>query len=53
MQGLVDVGVQSGVGGAEAEWLAVLWKQRDRRREEFTVQHERVEMLYSSANPYA
>ncbi|MEH1016846.1 aminoglycoside phosphotransferase family protein [Micromonospora sp. CPCC 206060] len=34
-------------------WLAVLWKQRDRRREEFNVQHERVEMLYSSANPYA
>ncbi|MEU3455275.1 aminoglycoside phosphotransferase family protein [Micromonospora sp. NPDC006766] len=34
-------------------WLAVLWKQRDRRREEFTVQHERVDMLYSSANPYA
>ncbi|MCT2279773.1 phosphotransferase family protein [Micromonospora chalcea] len=34
-------------------WLAVLWKQRDRRREEFTVQHERVELLYSSANPYA
>ncbi|WP_416903496.1 phosphotransferase family protein [Micromonospora echinospora] len=34
-------------------WLAVLWKQRDHRREEFTVQHERVEMLYSSANPYA
>ncbi|RGC65496.1 Phosphotransferase enzyme family protein [Micromonospora sp. MW-13] len=34
-------------------WLAVLWKQRDRRREEFTIQHERVGMLYSSANPYA
>ncbi|WP_229399914.1 phosphotransferase family protein [Micromonospora okii] len=34
-------------------WLAVLWKQRDRRREEFTVQHERVEMLYNSTNPYA
>ncbi|WP_343443710.1 phosphotransferase family protein [Micromonospora schwarzwaldensis] len=34
-------------------WLAVLWKQRDRRREEFTAQHERVEMLHSSDNPYA
>ncbi|PMR61332.1 hypothetical protein C1A38_09345 [Verrucosispora sp. ts21] len=34
-------------------WLAILWKQRDRRRAEFTAQHERVEMLYSSANPYA
>ncbi|GIJ30646.1 hypothetical protein Vqi01_58080 [Micromonospora qiuiae] len=34
-------------------WLAVLWKQRDRRRDEFTVQHERVEMLFSSTNPYA
>ncbi|MEU7802529.1 aminoglycoside phosphotransferase family protein [Micromonospora arborensis] len=34
-------------------WLAVLWKQRDRRQEEFAVQHRRVEMLYSGANPYA
>ncbi|WP_245712585.1 phosphotransferase family protein [Micromonospora nigra] len=34
-------------------WLAVLWKQRDRRREEFTIQRERVELLFSSANPYA
>ncbi|MDG4805981.1 aminoglycoside phosphotransferase family protein [Micromonospora sp. WMMD1120] len=33
-------------------WLAVLWTQRDRRREEFTVQHQRVEMLYSTGNPY-
>ncbi|MFI7027035.1 phosphotransferase [Micromonospora sp. NPDC049900] len=33
-------------------WLTILWKQRDRRRDEFTAQHERVEMLYSSANPY-
>lgn len=28
-------------------WLAVLWKQRDRRREEFAAQHERVEALFS------
>jgi thiamine kinase-like enzyme len=34
-------------------WLAVLWKQRDRRHDEFTRQHERVEMLFGPANPYA
>ncbi|MFJ1542308.1 aminoglycoside phosphotransferase family protein [Micromonospora chalcea] len=34
-------------------WLAILWKQRDRRREEFAAQHERVEMLYNNVNPYA
>jgi len=34
-------------------WLAILWKQRDHRREEFTAQHQRVDMLYSNANPYA
>lgn len=28
-------------------WLAVLWRQRDRRREEFAAQHERVEALLS------
>src|SRR5262249_847917 len=33
-------------------WLAILWKQRDHRHEEFTTQHQRVNMLYSSANPY-
>jgi len=34
-------------------WLAVLWKQRDRRHDEFTRQHERVEMLFGPSNPYA
>ncbi|MEV0003418.1 phosphotransferase [Micromonospora sp. NPDC050980] len=34
-------------------WLAVLWKQRVRRRDEFTRQHERVDMLFGSSNPYA
>ncbi|MEV4753658.1 aminoglycoside phosphotransferase family protein [Micromonospora sp. NPDC049559] len=33
-------------------WLAILWKQRERRVEEFTAQHERVELLFSTANPY-
>ncbi len=34
-------------------WLAVLWKQRVRRRDEFTRQHERVDMLFDPSNPYA
>ena len=34
-------------------WLAVLWKQRVRRHDEFTRQHERVDMLFSTSNPYA
>ncbi len=34
-------------------WLAVLWKQRDRRHDEFTRQHERVNLLFDPANPYA
>jgi thiamine kinase-like enzyme len=34
-------------------WLAVLWKQRDRRADEFNRQHERVRMLFGPANPYA
>jgi Ser/Thr protein kinase RdoA (MazF antagonist) len=34
-------------------WLAVLWKQRVRRRDEFTAQHQRVRMLYNGDNPYA
>jgi thiamine kinase-like enzyme len=34
-------------------WLAVLWKQRTRRREEFDRQHARVSMLFGSSNPYA
>jgi hypothetical protein len=33
-------------------WLAVLWKQRDRRAGEFNTQHQRVQMLNSSASPY-
>lgn len=28
-------------------WLAVLWKQREQRTEEFTTQHDRVRVLYS------
>ncbi|WP_268926280.1 phosphotransferase family protein [Micromonospora rubida] len=34
-------------------WLAVLWKQRVRRRDEFARQHERVDMLFGPSNPYA
>jgi hypothetical protein len=34
-------------------WLAVLWKQRVRRHDEFTRQHERVGMLFGPSNPYA
>ena len=34
-------------------WLAVLWKRRDKRRDEFQTQIERVERLNSSSNPYA
>nr|BFE61029.1 hypothetical protein GCM10020063_055550 [Dactylosporangium thailandense] len=34
-------------------WLAVLWKQRGRRPDEFTRQHERVTMLFGPSNPYA
>lgn len=33
-------------------WLAVLWKQRVRRHDEFTRQHERVDMLFGPSNPY-
>lgn len=33
-------------------WLAVLWKQREQRAEEFATQHDRVRILCSSANPY-
>ncbi len=33
-------------------WLAVLWKQREQRAEEFTTQHDRVRVLCSSVNPY-
>ncbi|MBT0774193.1 aminoglycoside phosphotransferase family protein [Kineosporia sp. J2-2] len=33
-------------------WLAVLWKRRDTRREEFAVQLDRVRLLYGSSNPY-
>lgn len=34
-------------------WLAVLWKQRAKRADEFTRQHARVDMLFNAANPYA
>ncbi|GAA1883627.1 aminoglycoside phosphotransferase family protein [Asanoa iriomotensis] len=33
-------------------WLAVLWKQRDRRPDEFARQHERVNMLFGPSSPY-
>ena len=33
-------------------WLAVLWKQRDRRPDEFTRQHTRVDMLFGTTTPY-
>jgi thiamine kinase-like enzyme len=34
-------------------WLAVLWKQREKRTEEFTVQLDRVRRLHSSADATA
>lgn len=33
-------------------WLAVLWKQRHTRAEEFTTQHARVRLLQSPDNPW-